>query len=975
MLKKNLKIILVVVLFIMLFTNVTFAVGYDTNANKMIINSNDCEIDSDGRYKYTFTVSEDGIYVFDDGCIVCYADGVNAGKVVSDASDSSVKGGIVLKAGQNYTTWFEPDELSDGKAKTISYEIVDSSTEATDNDEANIFEIIISWFILKMGQGLRGLISVIANEPLSIDALVFDRYNATALTFFTDDIGKFATGDNYILVSARSTMNFVFDLFRAIALAVYMIVLVYVGIRILLISTADKKARFKNFILDWVKGIAILFLFPYVIRYTILLNHALTTFIGDNASNIITSQTASIEPTAGGIGQAQNVPINTNKSDYMTKMYNDACSTMLISYALCWFVMLIQVVQFLYVYLKRLIKILFLITIFPLVTISYAIDKIGDGKSQAFDHWFKEFVLEVFVQSFHAINYVLVMGIICNFTSDNWFLKIIGITYIAKGGDIIRGLFAQMKGGGAGGPMAVSKALIKTKVAISAVKGLAKSTSRIVGAQSMMGRGVGKVFEGRNKYLEQKKLRTESQARKAIRNRNATIQYNQDGSLKVNVNITEEEINKNEDKLLSATATDKEKFEAANKLAEVNNLEDILNGKLNATQKGIVQSYVNNAIAMKVINAPKSYSNVQVQTAVQILYNDKTKNGSSFINKYASVNGITENNVMNKIRKASAAHSITIDEAARASRAPIVNYNDPKMNLKNSIHAIKSATDGCYNIPELYEHYNVVMSALASGDYDLKKIYEEETEDMTFDMKDFKLNLAVQTVNHSAEEIDQKYIDDAIKTIKNSKGDADKAAILENLQADIDGLQEGYLPHLITEESKIKEEFRKKLVDDPYSVDLGEEYDVYLEMKADEILSGARKDVAAGLAMTTVGKNVVAPLKLSLGMTSAGIAMGASTQGKEDIITEMATVVPGAFNVADNVTHKIGSLGASVGKTATKKFVNTKKAANLDVDRKSIKINKGRYANDAEERYVSDKISRAEEERQELLNRIKNIKP
>jgi hypothetical protein len=54
-----------------------------------------------------------------------------------------------------------------------------------------------------------------------------------------------------------------------------------------------------------------------------------------------------------------------------------------------------------------MIKIAFLIIISPLISITYSIDKIGDGKSQALDTWLKEFVYTVLMQPFHCIIYMV----------------------------------------------------------------------------------------------------------------------------------------------------------------------------------------------------------------------------------------------------------------------------------------------------------------------------------------------------------------------------------------------------------------------------------------------------------------------------------------------------------------------------------------------------------------------------------------
>ena len=49
----------------------------------------------------------------------------------------------------------------------------------------------------------------------------------------------------------------------------------------------------------------------------------------------------------------------------------------------------------------------FLIIISPLVTVTYAIDKVGDNRAQAFTTWFKELFSKYMVQVVHAITYII----------------------------------------------------------------------------------------------------------------------------------------------------------------------------------------------------------------------------------------------------------------------------------------------------------------------------------------------------------------------------------------------------------------------------------------------------------------------------------------------------------------------------------------------------------------------------------------
>lgn len=71
--------------------------------------------------------------------------------------------------------------------------------------------------------------------------------------------------------------------------------------------------------------------------------------------------------------------------------------------------------------------------------------KYGDAKSQAFDNWTKEFFVNVFMQSFHAMAYVLIMSIIAALSQDpseNWLLILIALSFVSKGDDILKSIFS-----------------------------------------------------------------------------------------------------------------------------------------------------------------------------------------------------------------------------------------------------------------------------------------------------------------------------------------------------------------------------------------------------------------------------------------------------------------------------------------------------------------------------------------------------
>ncbi len=98
-----------------------------------------------------------------------------------------------------------------------------------------------------------------------------------------------------------------------------------------------------------------------------------------------------------------------------------------------------------------MITLAFLIVISPLVTITYSIDKMGDGRSQALNVWFKEYVYNILIQPFHCISYrVLAQTSIDLLVRDGWaegaglsnaVVAIMTMLFIFTAEDIVKHIF------------------------------------------------------------------------------------------------------------------------------------------------------------------------------------------------------------------------------------------------------------------------------------------------------------------------------------------------------------------------------------------------------------------------------------------------------------------------------------------------------------------------------------------------------
>lgn len=368
-----------------------------------------------------------------------------------------------------------------------------------DEAELNSLETLIADMFNGLANGLNSIVAGVLGRLVTIDDLVFDTYPETKLTYFKR--ARNLSGDSTIIWGAtgteglRTTVNEWYNIFRKIAIIIYMLILVYMGIRIMLSSTGQNLAQYKTLFMYWVIGIMILFLYPYVMKYTIMLNEAFVTTVRDSKDVIIGQKTISSElsgamPSASvetsdsqqySIVEADVNPWLNDKS-YMGSIATQANNTKRLALSLAYIIMTWQLIILIMHYYKRVLITGLLIVIFPLVAASYAIDRVADGKSQSFSKWNKEFILNVFIQSFHAIVYVFVCATVyigsgvSGETDYDFILIMVGVTFLFTGEEIIKKIFSQESPSGATKSLAATAA--GTMVAVQGAKKIASGVTK-----------------------------------------------------------------------------------------------------------------------------------------------------------------------------------------------------------------------------------------------------------------------------------------------------------------------------------------------------------------------------------------------------------------------------------------------------------------------------------------------------------------
>lgn len=181
---------------------------------------------------------------------------------------------------------------------------------------------------------------------------------------------------------------------RLISAAILLVILIYVGIKMAISSVAEEKALYKKSLVDWATSLALIFLLQYIIMFTVNVNNALVSVMKTVNGTLHTANGDTISQAISDIGLWALRP----------SIRGMACT-------LLYCMIVFQTFAFLLNYIKRMLTIGFLIIISPLISITYSIDKMGDGKAQALNKWLKEFVYNILIQPFHCIIYMVFLGV------------------------------------------------------------------------------------------------------------------------------------------------------------------------------------------------------------------------------------------------------------------------------------------------------------------------------------------------------------------------------------------------------------------------------------------------------------------------------------------------------------------------------------------------------------------------------------
>lgn len=271
----------------------------------------------------------------------------------------------------------------------------------------------------------------------SVDKIFAGQVPAFDINFINPSAytGYGAGSDVHIAAKISGVVASWYTSLRNLAIVILLSVLAYIGIRIVISSSADDRAKYKQRVLDWLIAMCLIFFMHYIMNFTISMINIFNNYI----STSLTAITVQVDNTSFTTNLMGLVRFETQYKDFATK----------VTYMIFYIALVIYTAKYSWAYLKRTITLMFLTVIAPLVAMTYPIDKIKDGKSQAFDAWLKEYVFTALLQPFHLIVYAVLVGSSIDIVKTNPLFAILVIAFIGPAEKMLRKFFGFDKAPGA----------------------------------------------------------------------------------------------------------------------------------------------------------------------------------------------------------------------------------------------------------------------------------------------------------------------------------------------------------------------------------------------------------------------------------------------------------------------------------------------------------------------------------------------
>ncbi len=244
----------------------------------------------------------------------------------------------------------------------------------------------------------------------TIEDLVYNRIPLLDPNILSGTAGGVEIQSGSTLEKIRNLIAGWYVSFRNISVVIIFVMLIYTGLRMALSMSAEGKADFKQQLFTWLKCMAMVFVLHYVIFLVLNLNNTIVGLFDPSNSTA-----------------HENILYNTIK----TRAYDLRLSVGFTG-TVMYIILFIYWIKFLIIYVKRLLKIVLLVVTAPFVIARYALDNANGKGKKAYKDWLHDLVTNVFIQSVHALEYTVLIGIAVDLGTNSIIGFIIALVFLSQ---------------------------------------------------------------------------------------------------------------------------------------------------------------------------------------------------------------------------------------------------------------------------------------------------------------------------------------------------------------------------------------------------------------------------------------------------------------------------------------------------------------------------------------------------------------
>ena len=275
----------------------------------------------------------------------------------------------------------------------------------------------------------------IAKYMFTLDKLFFGDIKALDVNIFNLDNNKENNSKgNNVNLNLKKGVAVWTNVTKGFAVGISLLLFILGAIMLMINSAssnprADAIAMLKNFLTDTVKGLLIAMLITLLLA-AILAFH-------DIALGIF--NTVRYKMLESGSQSVEILIYKQLLGDKITSGYGYTITFVSFLFMAAYHI------KFFMLFINRLITIGFLVVVSPVISVTYAIDKIGDGKSQVLTNFFKEFNDSVLVGLIYPLLYLVYMYALSPIVAVSPLLALFVITQFSRAEKTIKGMLNLRK--------------------------------------------------------------------------------------------------------------------------------------------------------------------------------------------------------------------------------------------------------------------------------------------------------------------------------------------------------------------------------------------------------------------------------------------------------------------------------------------------------------------------------------------------